>query len=78
MAVWGVVPQAVGQHGAMASSSPPEWEPKPDVPLLQITITLHNGNVLMVIYCLSFFKFIFAGWRLITLQYCTGFCHALT
>ena len=25
-----------------------------------------------------FFKFIFINWRLITLQYCSGFCHTLT
>ena len=25
-----------------------------------------------------FFLFIFISWRLITLQYCTGFCHTLT
>ena len=27
---------------------------------------------------LYFFPFIFISWRLITLQYCSGFCHALT
>ena len=26
----------------------------------------------------SFFKLIYFNWRLITLQYCSGFCHALT
>ena len=26
----------------------------------------------------SFFPFIFISWRLITLQYCSGFCHTLT
>ena len=25
-----------------------------------------------------FFSFIFISWRLITLQYCNGFCHTLT
>ena len=25
-----------------------------------------------------FFSFIFTSWRLITLQYCSGFCHTLT
>ena len=29
------------------------------------------------IYCF-FFPFIFISWRIITLQYCSGFCHALT
>ena len=28
-------------------------------------------------YC-AFFPFIFISWRLITLQYCSGFCHTLT
>ena len=27
---------------------------------------------------LFFFSFIFISWRLITLQYCSGFCHTLT
>ena len=36
-----------------------------------------------LIYCLtlqlgSFFSFTFISWRLITLQYCSGFCHTLT
>ena len=26
----------------------------------------------------SLFSFIFISWRLITLQYCSGFCHTLT
>ena len=34
------------------------------------------------LHCLSridlFFSFIFISWRLITLQYCSGFCHTLT
>ena len=29
-------------------------------------------------YCCFFFSFIFISWRLITLQYCSGFCHTLT
>ena len=42
-----------------------------------------------ILYCLShqgkyariysfFFSYIFISWRLITLQYCSGFCHTLT
>ena len=33
------------------------------------------------LYCIFyfyFFPFIFISWRLITLQYCSGFCHTLT
>ena len=26
-------------------------------------------------YCFFFFSFIFISWRLISLQYCSGFCH---
>ena len=29
-------------------------------------------------FSLFFFSFIFISWRLITLQYCSGFCHTLT
>ena len=29
-------------------------------------------------FFLFFFSFIFISWRLITLQYCSGFCHTLT
>ena len=29
-------------------------------------------------FILFFFPFIFISWRLITLQYCSGFCHTLT
>ena len=29
-------------------------------------------------YILGFFPYIFISWRLITLQYCNGFCHTLT
>ena len=30
------------------------------------------------IFYLFIFSFIFTSWRLITLQYCSGFCHTLT
>ena len=33
--------------------------------------------VILSLY-LFFFPFIFISWRLITLQYCSGFCHTLT
>ena len=38
---------------------------------------LHNW-VLYSMIILFFFSFIFISWRLITLQYCSGFCHTLT
>ena len=30
------------------------------------------------LYYLFFYSFIFISWKLITLQYCSGFCHTLT
>ena len=33
---------------------------------------------LFVFVLIYFFSFIFISWRLITLQYCSGFCHTLT
>ena len=35
-------------------------------------------NVLFFSPLYLFFSFIFISWRLITLQYCSGFCHTLT
>ena len=34
--------------------------------------------LLPIILFFCFFSFIFISWRLITLQYCSGFCHTLT
>ena len=45
---------------------------------------LRQGQLFFTEACLylsflfSFFPFIFISWRLITLQYCSGFCHTLT
>ena len=33
---------------------------------------------LSILSFFKFFSFIFISWRLITLQYCSGFCHTLT
>ena len=35
-------------------------------------------NQVIVVAFYLFFSFIFISWRLITLQYCSGFCHTLT
>ena len=35
-------------------------------------------NFFLAFYFLLFFSFIFISWRLIILQYCSGFCHTLT
>ena len=41
--------------------------------------TLITGVPLgLVLRTFLFFSFIFISWRLITLQYCSGFCHTLT
>ena len=45
------------------------------------TATFTGGNKNYLCYYtifLSFFPFIFISWRLITLQYCSGFCHTVT
>ena len=38
------------------------------------TVSCHSFCFYLFIY----FSFIFISWRLITLQYCSGFCHTLT
>ena len=55
-------------------------------PLIQIVFSLndfhhslHGSSIQMLFHITQFFfSFIFIGWRLITLQYCSGFCHTLT
>ena len=37
-----------------------------------------SSYFLMNFFFFSFFSFIFISWSLITLQYCSGFCHTLT
>ena len=38
-----------------------------------------NTTFYFIYLCaMFFFPFIFISWRLITLQYCSGFCHTLT
>ena len=34
--------------------------------------------IYLFIYLFIIYLFIFISWRLITLQYCSGFCHTLT
>ena len=43
--------------------------------LINSTCYLLFFNFFIIFY---FFPFIFISWRLITLQYCNGFCHTLT
>ena len=47
----------------------------------QASIRLVNVNCFLIprgLRAFFFFSFIFISWRLITLQYCSGFCHTLT
>ena len=37
----------------------------------------HPGQLQQAIYFLFFLNFFLISWRLITLQYCSGFCHTL-
>ena len=46
-------------------------------PIKSIHKVNHHYNYLLTVSFL-FFSFIFVSWRLITLQYCSGFCHTLT
>ena len=45
---------------------------------LQFFITLSWKWHTIASFFFFFFKFIYFNWRLITLQYCSGFCHTLT
>ena len=50
-------------------------------PGLEISPGEGDGNPLQYsffFFFFNFFSFIFTSWRLITLQYCSGFCHTLT
>ena len=42
------------------------------------TLCCHRGRASFVVCLFYFFSFIFISWRLITLQYCSCFCHMLT
>ena len=57
--------------------------PDPGIePTSLMSSTLADGSFFAVfglfIYLFIYFSFIFISWRLITLQYCSGFCHTLT
>ena len=54
-------------------------EPLPDLfhQISVLPITEFHINPISIAHIL-FFSFIFISWRLITLQYCSGFCHTLT
>ena len=43
-----------------------------------VTYTLGNYEEKQEALFIFIFSFIFISWRLITLQYCSGFCHTLT
>ena len=42
------------------------------------THVVQESAVLLLPFFLNFFFIFFISWRLITLQYCSGFCHTLT
>ena len=44
----------------------------------EIWVQFFFFSVIHIVIYLLFFSFIFISWRLITLQYCSGFCHTLT
>ena len=43
-----------------------------------VSATEQSESVIYIHVSTLFFSFIFISWRLITLQYCSGFCHTLT
>ena len=45
--------------------------------VLVVQLLMHDYKMVYFIFTL-FFTFIFISWRLITLQYCSGFCRTLT
>ena len=42
------------------------------------TLTRYSNFLVVVIFFLYLFIYFFISWRLITSQYCSGFCHTLT
>ena len=63
---------------SLSGICPPEKvhsEPRSAVQKLrEAGFTLHRGSVVFLFFLILFF---FISWRLITLQYCSGFCHTL-
>ena len=39
---------------------------------------IHTIHIIIILFTFIFFPFVFISWKLITLQYCSGFCHTLT
>ena len=59
------------------------WESYPTIweILVGFLIKIKNTTwrvAVVITFFFAFFSFIFISWRLITLQYCSGFCHTLT
>ena len=53
------------------------WRTFADVECLMLAVMAYDRYVAICIH-FFFFSFISISWRLITLQYCSGFCHTLT
>ena len=54
-------------------------KPRSSSVIVSSVTTLSGSQFLDFLFFLFFFfSFIFISWRLITLQYCSGFCHTLT
>ena len=60
------------------------WDPFTTMPMIppntviSVSQSETEFSFLFIMLFLFFFSFIFISWRLITLQYCSGFCHTLT
>ena len=49
-----------------------------DVSVFYVFIYFSFKRLYVLLGIADFFSFIFISWRIITLQYCSGFCHTLT
>ena len=67
LAVQGTLKNLLQHHSSKASILP-----------LGLSLVLCTMYYVQSTEFFFFFPFIFIGWRLITLQYCSGFCHTLT
>ena len=48
------------------------------LPVRSMAIIQFKTTQFIYFFIFIFFPFIFISWRLIALQYCSGFCHTLT
>ena len=90
-AFWFLPTQVTSEHWAELTLLHRSFHQLPVLCVVSVCVCVHvcvHGVCVHVCVCVcvcmcvsipsSFFSFIFISWRLITLQYCSGFCHTLT